>query len=384
MKLSFVLLIICFICSPNLTGQELWETGAVKGIWSAPKEAINSKDWKAQWIWLSEESPMMLSRKSFELGGQPQKAVLKITATSQYKLYINGQYIIKGPARSAPHHQSFDQLDITRLLEKGRNTIAVKVHYQAGKQSYHFEGRPGLLAQLNMSFESNEAILVTDESWKVKADPSWDSTAPVINRFQDFVNDKVDLRQKIDGWYNRTFDDLEWLTPTLVYRNEGWPAHQKNNLAGATTLPWVNLIPRDLPYLKETDLVTTNLIKAEQIDIPNIDEMLPISIEKYTDPKLNAQAPFILKAPKKGKAWMLMYDFGEIINGTPRLFMEGAKGTKVDVLYSPFQINGFFNHTVLHSNFRDQLTLSGGLDQWSPPTLNLHDIWYWSFSLKTL
>ena len=364
MKRSFILLIICFICSPTLTGQKLWETGAVKGIWSDPKESINSKDWKAQWIWLSEESPMMLSRKNFELGGQPQKAVLKITATSQYKLYINGQYIIKGPARSAPHHQSFDQLDITLLLEKGRNTIAVKVHYQAGKQSYHFEGRPGLLAQLNMSFESNEVILVTDESWKVKADPSWDSTAPVINRFQDFVNDKVDLRQKIDGWYNRTFDDLEWLTPTLVYRNEGWPAHQKNNLAGATTLPWVNLIPRDLPYLKETDLVTTNLIKAEQIDIPNIDEMLPISVEKYSDPKLNAQAPFILKAPKKGKAWMLMYDFGEIINGTPRLFMEGAKGTQVDVLCSPFQINGFFNHTVLHSNFRDQLTLSGGLDQW--------------------
>ena len=107
----------------------------------------------------------------------------------------------------------------------------------------------------------------------------------------------------------------------MVYRNEGWPAHQKNNLAGATTLPWVNLIPRDLPYLKETDLVTRNLIKAEQIDIPNIDEMLPISVEKYTDPELNAQAPFILKAPKKGKAWMLMYDFGEIINGNPRLFI---------------------------------------------------------------
>ena len=89
MKRSFILLIICFICSPTLTGQKLWETGAVKGIWSDPKESINSKDWKAQWIWLSEESPMMLSRKNFELGGQPQKAVLKITATSQYKLYIN-------------------------------------------------------------------------------------------------------------------------------------------------------------------------------------------------------------------------------------------------------------------------------------------------------
>lgn len=358
------ILLICFTSMQVLTGQGLWETGAVKGIWVPPEKAIPSKDWKAQWIWLRAESPMMLSRKSFELGDLPQKAILKITATSQYKLYVNGQYIIKGPARSAPHHQSFDLLDITRLLEKGRNTIAVKVHYQAGKQSYHFEGRPGLLAQLNISFESNEAMLVTDESWKVKADPSWDSTAPVINRFQDLVNDKVDLRQEINGWYNRFFDDLEWAPATLIYRNIGWPAHQKNNLAGATTLPWVNLIPRDLPYLTETDLVMTNLIKAEQIDAPNIDEMSPISVEKSIDPRLNAQVPFVLKAPKKGKAWLLMYDFGEIINGTPRLTIESAKGTKVDVLTAPYQINGFFNHTVLHSNFRDQLTLSGGLDQW--------------------
>ena len=91
----FVLL-ICFVSIQVLTGQGLWETGAVKGIWVPPEKTIPGKDWKAQWIWLSAESPMMLSRKSFELGDQPQKAILKITATSQYKLYVNSQYIIKG------------------------------------------------------------------------------------------------------------------------------------------------------------------------------------------------------------------------------------------------------------------------------------------------
>ena len=117
----FVLLIY-FVSLPPLNAQGLWETGAVKGIWCSPEKPIPTMDWKAQWIWLSEESPMMLSRKSFELREPPRKAVLKITATSQYKLYINGQYIIKGPARSAPHHQSFDQLDISRLLEFQRTS----------------------------------------------------------------------------------------------------------------------------------------------------------------------------------------------------------------------------------------------------------------------
>jgi hypothetical protein len=358
MRNIFVFVLAC-VLSQSVSSQNLWGTESVKGIWATAAEAKPDKNWQAQWIWLSEEeNPMMLSRKSFELGDIPQKALLKITATSKYKLYVNGQYLLQGPARSAPHHQSFDQIEITPLLEKGINTIAVKVHYQTGKQSYHFDARPGLLAQLNLSFEAHQAIISTDQSWKVKADPSWDSSAPPINRFQDFVNDKVNMKNDIHGWFNRYFDDENWSSASLIYRNVGWPAHQKNNLAGATTLPWINLIPRDIPYLKETEWITKNLIKAEQIDTPNVDQMEPVSIRPTQKINLEPKVPFVLKAPKKGKAWLLLYDFGEIVNGNPRLSIEGEKGTKVDVLTAPYQIDGFFRHTVIHSNMRDQIILS--------------------------
>lgn len=363
---SILAFFFCCISFQFIAGQNHWEMGTVKGTWATPEKANPDRDWKAQWIWLSgeENSQMMLSRKSFELGELPQKALIKITATSKYKLYINGEYLLQGPARSAPHHQSFDQIEIAQLLVKGVNTIAVKVHYQPGKKSYHFDARPGLFAQINFSFGAHQAFLATNESWKVKADPTWDNSAPVINRFQDFVNDKVDFRNKIEGWHNRTFDDSTWASASLIYRNVGWPTHQKNNLAGATTLPWINLIPRDLPYLVETDWVTTNLFIAKQIDVTSVDKMSPISIDPTSETILNPNVPFVLKKPQSGKAWLLMYDFGEIINGNPRLMIEGGKGTKVDVLTAPFQINGSFKHNVLHSNFRDQIILSGGLDQW--------------------
>ena len=93
------ILVFLFTCifSQSLCGQKLWETGRVKGIWTTDEKVQQSNTWKAQWIWLSkkEESHMMLSRKSFLLDALPQKATLKITATSQYKLYINGQYLIQ-------------------------------------------------------------------------------------------------------------------------------------------------------------------------------------------------------------------------------------------------------------------------------------------------
>ncbi|MEC8636990.1 MAG: alpha-L-rhamnosidase N-terminal domain-containing protein, partial [Bacteroidota bacterium] len=363
---NLLVFVFSYILSQSLLSQNIWDTNRVKGEWTTDEKAQQDNAWKAQWIWLNEEvqSHTMLSRKSFIMSELPQKAFLKITATSHYKLYINGQYLLQGPARSAPHHQSFDQLEIAPLLEKGINTIAVKVHYQDGQQSYHFQSRPGLLAELNLSFGTDEISLSTDKSWKVKADPAWDNEALPINRFQDLVNDKVDFRKKIEGWQNPTFDDSNWPSATQIYRNVGWPAHQKNNLAGATTLPWINLVPRDLPYLIETDWVTTNLIKAEQIESLNIDKMPPISIKASKELKINPSIPFILKGSRKGKSWFLLYDFGEIITGNLRLSIEGETGTKVDVLSAPYQINGFFRHTVLHSNFRDQIILSGGLDKW--------------------
>ena len=63
---------------------------------------------------------MLLVRKTFDLDNIPEKAQLQITASSQYQLFINGQYVRRGPARSAPHHQSFDILDIQNLLQKGK------------------------------------------------------------------------------------------------------------------------------------------------------------------------------------------------------------------------------------------------------------------------
>ena len=120
----------------------------VKGLWTLDSSAgeLNS-NWKAQWIWMPEnvESDVMLARRSFSLSEQPKTSRLRISASSKYELYVNGKYVCQGPARSAPHHQSFDVLDISSVLKEGKNTIAVRVHYQRGTTSYHLKGRAGLL-----------------------------------------------------------------------------------------------------------------------------------------------------------------------------------------------------------------------------------------------
>ena len=49
-------------------------------------------------------------------------------------------------------------------------------------------------------------------------------------------------------------------------RNIGWPSPQNNSLAQALTPPWTSLVPRDIPYLKETDVQVADLIQAIAIE----------------------------------------------------------------------------------------------------------------------
>ena len=161
-KMKYTILFFLMLSTwAMVNAQERIMPPGVKGIWFPVSKHDSSFQWNAQWIWVDNENKrdMMLARRSFDLSELPQKAVLRITASSQYHLYVNGQYVNRGPARSAPHHQSYDILDITGLVCEGKNLIAVRVHHQSGKHSYHYDGRAGLLAQLEFISQEMDNII---------------------------------------------------------------------------------------------------------------------------------------------------------------------------------------------------------------------------------
>lgn len=351
----------------------------VKGIWLSPEELTTQTfDWQAQWIWLDEKevSNVMLARQSFDFqfseAEELFKAELRITATSQYQLYINGQYIAQGPARSAPHHQSFDIWELRPLLKEGKNTIAVRVHYQSGKYAYHFDGRAGLLAQLDITSSSDTMSHFTDSKWKVTPDLSWGKEASIISRFQLVVNDKLDLQKEIKGWKEIDFDDSSWSAAKPLFREVGWPSIQKNARAHALAPPWTSLVPRDLPYLvereeKATNLIEAKVISAEQYESKNriplthqLDNGITKDMTRYKKGRNTWRIPAV---PPGGKHFLL-FDFGTVRNGMPQLEIEGAAGTKIEVRCAPFIVDQTFNHKVVFSDFKDEIILSGTRDQW--------------------
>jgi alpha-L-rhamnosidase len=337
----------------------------VVGTWYQPYESEHpSFSWNAHWIWVDEalEADVTFFRRSIKLNKVPQKAILRITASSKYQLYVNGEYICRGPARCAPHHQSYDILDVAKLLKEGKNLIAVRVHHQDGKKSYQYDGRAGLLAQLNLGFEGDETILISDANWQVIADPSWDKNAPKISRFQQVVNDRVDFRKYPKGWNTLGFDDSNWSDATPLMRNVGWPAPQKNASAQPLTPPWTSLVPRDIPYLIEKDIIADKIIEATETETSIDKKQIILSGRK--DIEITPNKIVELPATSDSKAWFLLYDFGEVINGMPKLDIQGAAGTEIQIVTAPFIIDNQFSKITVDSEFLDKIILSGERDKW--------------------
>ena len=54
---------------------------------------------------------------------------------------------------------------------------------------------------------------------------------------------------------------------------------------------------------------------------------------------------------------VFVFDFGEVINGKPKLVVEG-ENTEIHVLAAPYVIDQSFTHNIVASNYHDKIILS--------------------------
>jgi hypothetical protein len=240
------------------------------------------------------------------------------------------------------------------------------------------------LAQLDVSSAGEERSWVTDSDWKVRADSSWDNASPPMSRFHLEVCDRVDMRRHVRGWAETDLDDAEWPAARPLLRDVGWPAPAPDSRPQALTPPWTSLVPRDIPYLHETQTPAIDLIQAAPItDARRASETVgdereslatldTIPLSKQIDPRIadglhdyrKGVRPLVIPASDSAESWFLLFDFGKVVNGRPGLDIEGPAGTTVDVMSAPYLLGDRFTARIVDSELTDRIVLSGGRDVW--------------------
>lgn len=171
-------------------------------------------------VWIGPSHPFDLRdayvnfRADITLETAPLKAVLRLSADSRYRLWINGAYVGRGPERSWPASAAIDERLLTNL-RLGVNRIAVQV-YSPGHShfAYVHRGACGLIGWLELD---GTVALKTGSGWKVQRDRSWSDRVERVSIYGAGVED-CDLRQAED-WV--VADATGWEAARVVQGDKG-------------------------------------------------------------------------------------------------------------------------------------------------------------------
>jgi len=161
-------------------------------------------------IWSSSEpdgkQAYVAFRKSFNINEIASPALLNLFADSRYMLWINGQYVLRGPCRFNPKRPEYDVVDVHPYLKKGRNVIVVLAHnYGNAINGRIMKHVPGLTALLEMG---GKEILCTDSTWRCNDHTRYLPSPTSWNTIPDVIDARIDA----GDWILSGFDDSSWKT----------------------------------------------------------------------------------------------------------------------------------------------------------------------------
>jgi hypothetical protein len=315
---------------------------------------------ECRWIWDGgPEQPVdtyRLFRRAFTLKTPPAKALLRITADREYRLFVNGRYLARGPAPNPPAHASYDEIDIAPHLARGPNAVGVIVYHLGVPSFPRMLGRAGLLAQVDLG----EQTVVTDASWRWHAG-WWESTGERFSRFREFT-EHLDARREPIGWATPAFDDHAW-KPAVP-------------LGPVGTAPWTQIEPRDIPLPDHRDRAPQSLlfVGACGKEVPPKGEVAALLAAEPRQPARPGATRDLhtLCDPKDTPAWATIdaraggvvfgLDFGREVSGFPEIEVEAdAEGVVLDLGYGEALEEG--GHVSAHRQNNpaaDRMTLRSG------------------------
>jgi len=248
-------------------------------------------------------------RKDFSVTKVPESLNIHVSADNRYHLFVNGERVSYGPAKGDLQTYKYDIVDIAPYLKEGKNLLAALV-YNAGKD------KPMAFLSAQTAFyidveNEDHTTLRTDKNWKTYENQSY---SPVT--YQEMLRDErwfygyyacgpgddVDAEKYPWGWENPGFDDSDWV-PSEILNFEGNP-------------PW-NLVPRNIPFMDGPEELPESVRLAEGMAMP----------QRFLDKGEAIQIP-----PKSEVK--LLFDFGVMTMGYPKLSVLGGKGSRIQLKYA--------------------------------------------------
>ncbi len=272
--------------------------------------------WKARWVVCPGESPKQYGvyhfRKTFDLAEAPASFVVHVSADNRYRLFVNGQPVSSGPARSDLGHWNFETVDIAQQLKKGKNTLAAIVWNAAEYAPFaQISYQTGFILQGNTEAED---LVNTDKNWRVLRNEAYRPLPVDRAKLQSYLvtgdGDDVDASRYPWGWEQPGFDDSKWKNAEQL-----WFAGKPRTLGSDGN--WM-LVPRSIPLFTEEKIPMGTVVR-ELTAGENGVEKSSLAVKMFFPPKTKTS---------------VLIDQKILVNAYPTLTTTGGKGAKITLTYA--------------------------------------------------
>ena len=340
------------------------------------------KNWRGKWIYYYAKESLSFDflnswrrfRKTFIIPAKIiEKAEIKISGETRFKLWINGTYVSRGPAKGYPEFQPYDKIDIKKYLLPGKNSIAVLLHVAGiSTTSSIWRARAGIIIDGEITFSDNSIQRIeTDGTWKGSFDPARSREGERLSNHLFF--------QEI---YSAKEDNPSWILPE--FNDKKWP--QADVLGPAGIPPWNNMEERGTPVLSESivsfktasnfsagknHVAWKNNSKLRDVFVGEKRKAVKEGKIKYgRDHSGNVTSLEVERSGKDG-FYSVVLDLGKISVGSPRLKIKAFSGEYIDLYYSvrspsePFYIFKDSEH-FSSAHFFDRYICKNGEQEFEP------------------
>ncbi len=198
------------------------------------------------WIWTpdwteneNKENRFIYFRKEFQISSIPEKCVIKVSADSRYKLYVNGILAETGPCKGDASVWYYETVELQQYLKIGENCICAEVlHYSTDVKKGNFSVFRTETPGFYLEEITGVLGISADETWKCRKREGKE----LLKEAEFFA--PLYILEKCQGmlW------EQDW--KNTGYREEDWTGVKQYHILeiSRTEAPG-NLFPRPIPSL---------------------------------------------------------------------------------------------------------------------------------------
>ena len=287
-----------------------------------PSEKVINYRWKAEWIAPQNVNLKAFGvyhfRKNFDLAQKPTQFVINVSGDNRYRIFVNGNFIGAGPARSDLMHWNFETFDVASFLQQGKNTIAAVVwNFGDDAPVAQITNKTGFILQGNTP---SEEIVNTNNSWKVIENKAYKPLKVDGAKLQTYIvvgcGEEIDASKYPNDWEKTDFDDKAWDKPQRLE-----PGYPTGTGSGAG---WY-LVSRTIPQMEEI-----------YQPMKEIRRFTNLKDEQVNDKWLKETGVFTI--PANTKTAILLDQTFETV-AYPTMTVSGGKGSSIQFTYAEAMVN---------------------------------------------